>query len=323
MEQIQYLIDVYQTNAWAPRALIASSLVGIMCGVLGCFVVLRNMSLIGDALSHAVLPGVVFAFIGINLLGQVFLCEGLSIEECEAVLKSYQSIAFFLGSVAAALIAAIFITWIQKNVRTENDAAIGIVFTTMFSIGVIGISAISKGHGVHLDLKDMLFGNILGVSNEDLWITIIVAFIVVGSVILFYRQLFATTFQPIVAETMGIRINAIHYLLMLVLSFAVVASMRMVGVILVVAMLITPAATALLLSDRLKQVIVLAGTIGFVAAAVGVNLAILLDTTPGPAIVVTSTLLYILAVIFSPKKGLIVKSLNKQKVKSAIEQEQI
>jgi ABC-type Mn2+/Zn2+ transport system permease subunit len=322
MEQIQYLIDVYQTNAWAPRALIASSLVGIMCGVLGCFVVLRNMSLIGDALSHAVLPGVVFAFIGINLLGQVFLCEGLSIEECEAVLKSYQSIAFFLGSVAAALIAAIFITWIQKNVRTENDAAIGIVFTTMFSIGVIGISAISKGHGVHLDLKDMLFGNILGVSNEDLWITIIVAFIVVGSVILFYRQLFATTFQPIVAETMGIRINAIHYLLMLVLSFAVVASMRMVGVILVVAMLITPAATALLLSDRLKQVIVLAGTIGFVAAAVGVNLAILLDTTPGPAIVVTSTLLYILAVIFSPKKGLIVKSLNKQKVKSAIEQEQ-
>ncbi|MGK0387568.1 MAG: ABC-type Mn2+/Zn2+ transport system permease subunit [Maribacter sp.] len=323
MEQIQYLIDVYQTNAWAPRALIASSLVGIMCGVLGCFVVLRNMSLIGDALSHAVLPGVVFAFIGINLLGQVFLCEGLSIEECEAVLKNYQSIAFFLGSVAAALLAAILITWIQRNVRTENDAAIGIVFTTMFSIGVIGISAISKGHGVHLDLKDMLFGNILGVSNEDLWITIIVAFIVVGSVILFYRQLFATTFQPIVAETMGIRTNAIHYLLMLVLSFAVVASMRMVGVILVVAMLITPAATALLLSDRLKQVIVLAGVIGFVAAAVGVNLAIILDTTPGPAIVVTSTILYILAVIFSPKKGLIVKSLNKQKVKSAIDQEQI
>ena len=323
MEQIQYLIDVYQTNAWAPRALIASSLVGIMCGVLGCFVVLRNMSLIGDALSHAVLPGVVFAFIGVNLLGQVFLCEGLSIEECEAVLKNYQSIAFFLGSVMAALLAAILITWIQRNVRTENDAAIGIVFTTMFSIGVIGISAISKGHGVHLDLKDMLFGNILGVSNEDLWITIIVAFIVVGSVILFYRQLFATTFQPIVAETMGIRTNAIHYLLMLVLSFAVVASMRMVGVILVVAMLITPAATALLLSDRLKQVIVLAGIIGFVAAAVGVNLAILLDTTPGPAIVVTSTVLYILAVIFSPKKGLIVKSLNKQKVKSAIEQEQV
>lgn len=323
MEQIQYLIDVYQTNAWAPRAFMAASMVGIMCGVLGCFVVLRNMSLIGDALSHAVLPGVVFAFIGVSLLGQVFLCEGLSIQECEATLKSYQSIAFFLGSVIAALLAAVFITWIQRNVRTENDAAIGIVFTTMFSIGVIGISAISKGHGVHLDLKDMLFGNILGVSNEDLWITIIVAFIVVGSVILFYRQLFATTFQPVVAETMGIRTNAIHYLLMLVLSFAVVASMRMVGVILVVAMLITPAATALLLSDRLKQVIVLSGFLGFISAAIGVNLAIILDTTPGPAIVVTSTMLYILAVIFSPKKGLIVKSLNKQKVKSALEQEQV
>lgn len=322
MEQIQYLVDVYQTNAWAPRALTAASLVGTMCGVLGCFVVLRNMSLIGDALSHAVLPGVVFAFIGVSLVGQAFLCEGLSMNECEDALKSYQSIAFFLGSVIAALLAAVFITWIQRNVRTENDAAIGIVFTTMFSIGVIGISAISKGHGVHLDLKDMLFGNILGVSNEDLWITRIVAFVVIGSVILFYRQLFATTFQPVVAETMGIKTNAIHYLLMLILSFAVVASMRTVGVILVVAMLITPAATALLLSDRLKRVIILSGNIGFLAAAIGVNLAIVLDTTPGPAIVVTSTIMYILAVIFSPKKGLIVRFINKQKIKSTIEQEQ-
>lgn len=321
MEQIQYLIDIYQTNAWAPRAFFASSLVGIMCGVLGCFVVLRNMSLIGDALSHAVLPGVVFAFVIVNILGQLYWCDGLNINECRELLSSYQSIAFFLGSVLAALFSAITITWIQRNVRTENDAAIGIVFTTMFSIGVIGISAISKGHGVHLDLKDMLFGNILGVSNEDLWITTIVAIFVVGSVILFYRQLFATTFQPVVAETMGIRTNAIHYFLMLVLSFAVVASMRMVGVILVVAMLITPAATALLLSNRLKQVIMLSGFIGFIAAALGVNVAILLDTTPGPAIVVSATFFYILAVIFAPEKGLIAKFLKKQKIKKSITQE--
>lgn len=318
MDQIQYLIDIYQTNAWASRAFFASSLVGIMCGVLGCFVVLRNMSLIGDALSHAVLPGVVFAFVIVNIIGQLYICDGLDIHECKDLLQGYQSIAFFIGSVLAALFSALLITWIQRNVRTENDAAIGIVFTTMFSIGVIGISAISKGHGVHLDLKDMLFGNILGVSNEDLWITTIVTLFVIGSVILFYRQLFATTFQPVVAETMGIRTDAIHYFLMLILSFAVVASMRMVGVILVVAMLITPAATALLLSDKLKRVIMLAGTIGFVTAALGVNMAILLDTTPGPAIVVSATFFYMLAVIFSPKKGLIAKALQKQKMRKAL-----
>ena len=147
MDQLNYLIEIYQTNPWAPRALLASLMVGVMCGVLGCFIVLRNMSLIGDALSHAVLPGVVFAFMAVNLGGVYFLCDGINGENCKHILEDYYSIAFFIGSVLAALLAAIFITWIQKNVRTENDAAIGIVFTTMFSIGVIGISALSKNHG--------------------------------------------------------------------------------------------------------------------------------------------------------------------------------
>ena len=134
---------------WAFRALIASAMVGISCGVLGCFIVLRNMALIGDALAHAILPGVVVAF----------------------VLVGYSTIGFFAGSVIAGLLSAVFITWIQHNVKTKNDAAIGIVFTAMFSIGVIGISWISKNEGVHLDLKDFLFGNILGISNEDIYLT--------------------------------------------------------------------------------------------------------------------------------------------------------
>jgi ABC-type Mn2+/Zn2+ transport system permease subunit len=127
------LLDVLQ-EPWALRALLASSMVGVMCGILGSFIVLRNMSLIGDALAHAILPGVVFAFM---LVGQ-------------------NALGFFLGSVIAGLLTAFLITWIQQKVNTKNDAAIGIVFTAMFSIGIIGISSINRQPGVHLDLKDFL-----------------------------------------------------------------------------------------------------------------------------------------------------------------------
>ncbi len=273
------LFDILQQE-WAIRALIASSLVGVMCGVLGSFIVLRNMSLVGDALAHAILPGVVFAF----------------------VLVGYSALGFFTGAVIAGLLTAVGITWIQHNVGTKNDAAIGIVFTAMFSIGVMGISWISRNEGVHLDLKDFLFGNVLGVANSDLYLTAGVTVYVVLSVIVFYRYLFVSTFQPVIAETMGIPVGLIHYFLMLLLSFAVVASLQTVGVILVVAMLITPASTALLLSNRLPVVIGLSAVIGLFAAVLGLLLAIIFDTTPGPAIAVTATLFYLVAVFFPQKK---------------------
>jgi ABC-type Mn2+/Zn2+ transport system permease subunit len=270
------LIEILQTQ-WAMRALLASSMVGIMCGVLGCFIVLRNMSLIGDALSHAILPGVVFGF----------------------MIAGYSVLGFFVGSVIAGLLSAVAITWIQQNVKTKNDAAIGIVFTAMFSIGVMGISHLSRTEGVHLDLKDFLFGNVLGVSNEDLYLTGLIGIYVLISIGVFYRYLFATTFQPVIAETMGISVKTVHYFLMLLLSFVVVASLRTVGVILVVAMLITPAATALLLTNRLQRVLVYAGFIGFFSAVSGLILAIIWDTTPGPAMTVVATIIYALAMLFS------------------------
>jgi ABC-type Mn2+/Zn2+ transport system permease subunit len=132
------MLDFFQQfqELYIQRALMASSMVGLMCGVLGCFIVLRNMALIGDALAHSVLPGVVVAFI----------------------LVGHNPLAFFIGSVIAGLATSVGITWIQHNARTKNDAAIGIVFTAMFAIGVIGISKISRRPGVHLDLNDFLFG---------------------------------------------------------------------------------------------------------------------------------------------------------------------
>ncbi len=288
-------------EVWAVRALIASSLVGIMCGILGAFIVLRNMSMIGDALSHAILPGVVVAFI-------VF---------------GYSSFGFFLGAVIAGLLAAIGITWIQQNIKTKNDAAIGIVFTAMFSLGVIGISRVSKSGGVHLDLKDFLFGNILGVSDQDLVMTTIVAVAVVLSIILLYRYLFISTFQPVIARTMGISVNAIHYFLMLLLSFTVVASLQTVGVILVVAMLITPASTALLISDKLKNVLWISGLVGLVSAVLGLYAAIQLDTTPGPAMAVCATLIYLLMALVAPKNGMLSKYLVRRRTRIKILREDI
>ena len=280
------ILEILQYE-WAIRALIASSMIGVMCGILGVFIVLRNMSLIGDALSHAVLPCVVLGF----------------------VVAGYSVLGFFAGAVFAGIVTAILITWLQRNVPIKNDAAMGIVFTAMFSIGVMWISRISRQDGVHLDLKDFLFGNALGVSNEDLYLTGAITIFVILSVIVFYRYLFATTFQVVIAQTLGIPVKAVYYFLMLLLSLAIVASLKAVGVILVVSMLIAPAATALLLSDRLQKVVVLSAFIGLFSAIIGLLLAIKLETTPGPAMAVTGTMFFLLAVFFSPKKGLLFKYL--------------
>ncbi len=182
----------------------------------------------------------------------------------------------------------------------------------------MGISWISKNEGVHLDLKDFLFGNVLGVANQDLYLTAGVAVYVLVSVVVFYRYLFISTFQPIVARTMGISVKLIHYFLMLLLSFAVVASLQTVGVILVVAMLITPASTALLLSNRLKTVLVLAGGIGMLCAFSGLLLAIAIETTPGPAMAVTATFFYLVAAFFAPRRGLVFRLLQKRNLRRRI-----
>lgn len=288
-------------SGWAIRAIIASSLVGIMCGVIGCFIVLRNMSLIGDALAHAILPGIFISFI----------------------IVGYSTIGFFLGSVVAGLFTAFGITWIQHNVKTKNDAAIGIVFTTMFAIGVMGISHVSQGEGVHLDLGDFLFGSALSISPEDIYITGTVCLFVLSSVVVLYRYLFITTFQETIAQTMGISVKMIHYFLMLLLSFAVVSALRSVGVILVVAMLITPASTALLLSNKLKTVIMISALIGLMSANLGLILSIVFNTTPGPAMTIVVTSLYLIAAVFSPNKGLAIRYVRQLRQKRKIQQEDI
>lgn len=288
-------------SPWALRAIIASSLVGITCGVLGVFIVLRNMSLLGDALSHSVLPGIVISFIFFG----------------------YNPLGFFMGAMAAGLVSTALITWIQQNAKTRNDAAIGIVFTVMFSLGIMGISWLNNKENVHLDLKDFLFGNVLAVTPSDLIMAAIVSVYSITTIIVFYRYFFATTFQPVVAQVMGISVQATHYLLMFMLSFTVVSAMRTVGVILVVAMLITPAATALLYYNQLKKVLFLSGLLGMTASVFGFVLAIFIDTNPGPMMVISAGLMYGLSVFFAPEKGLVRKWLDRKKQGNKVIREDI
>jgi len=289
-------------QAWFLRALVTSAMVGLMCGILGTFLVLRNMSLIGDALSHSVLAGIFFAFV---------------------VVQAYSSIGFFIGSSLAGLVAAFSISWIQQKMTTKNDAAIGIVYTTLFSIGVIGISWLQHSEGVHIDLKDFLFGNVLGISNEDISLTFFVMMFTIISVVLFYRHLFVSTFQETIAKTMGIPTKFLHYFLLLMLSFVVVASLQAVGVILVVAMLVTPASTALLLSNKMRNVIFISAIIGLLSAIFGLLASVVFDFPPGPTIAVVSALIYLVAVLFSSEHGIIFKYIREKQESERIEMEDI
>jgi ABC-type Mn2+/Zn2+ transport system permease subunit/Mn-dependent DtxR family transcriptional regulator len=286
---------------YALRALMASSIVGITCGLLGCFVILRRMALIGDALSHAILPGVVVGF----------------------MLFGHNPLAIFVGAVVAGLLTSTIITWIQRNSITKDDASIGIVFTAMFALGIIGISWLTKKEGVHLDMKDFLFGNVLGVSDTDLWLTGLIGLYVLVCIILFFKYFFITTFDPLIALTMGISVAVIHYFLMFLLSLTIVASLQSVGVILVVAMLIIPSSTAYLLTDKLKYMLVISAAAGLISATSGFMISVLLEITPGPTMTLVAALLFGIALLFSPKRGFIVKLILKSRRKYIVDQQDL
>ncbi len=286
---------------YAQRALLASSVVGITCGILGCFVVLRRMALIGDALSHAILPGVVVGF----------------------MLFGHNSLAIFAGAVVAGLITSVIITWIQRNSITKDDASIGIVFTAMFALGIIGISWLTKKDGVHLDMKDFLFGNVLGVSDSDLWLTGIIGVYVLVCIVLFFKYFFITTFDPLIALTMGISVAVVHYFLMFLLSLTIVASLQSVGVILVVAMLIIPSSTAYLLTSKLEWMLVISAIVGLISATSGFLVAVWLEITPGPTMTLMASAIFALSLLFSPKRGYIMKEVTKFRKKYMADQQDI
>ncbi len=268
------------------KALLTSVMVGVICGVIGCFIILRGMALMGDAISHAVLPGVAISYmLGIN---------------------------FFIGAVVTGILTAVGIGFISQNSRVKNDSSIGIVFTAAFALGILLITAMKSSS----DLYHILFGNVLAVRPSDMWITLIIGIVVLGSVYLFYKELLVSSFDPIMAQSYGLPTKLIHYFLMTLLTLVTVASLQTVGIILVVAMLITPASTAYLLTDRLSVMIGLSALFGAVSAVGGLYLSFTYNLASGATIVLVATTLFILSLLFSPKQGILLRSIRAKRKKT-------
>lgn len=265
------------------KALVTSVMVGVICGVIGCFIILRGMSLMGDAISHAVLPGVAISYMfGINI---------------------------FYGAVFTGLLTAIAIGYISQNSRIKHDTSIGIMFTAAFALGIIIITLMQSS----ADLYHILFGNVLAVPTAEMWMTFIVGIIVLTTVFLFYKELLVTTFDPTIAATFGLPTKLIHYLLMVLLTMTTVASLQTVGIVLVVAMLITPAATAYLLTNKLWLMLFLSSGFGVFSSIIGLYFSFTYNLSSGSTIVLVATILFLIAFFFSPKQGLLWKTVKARK----------
>lgn len=285
MEFIQDLM----TYEFLQKAFVTSIMVGIICGVIGSFIVLRGMALMGDAISHAVLPGVAISYmLGIN---------------------------YFYGAVVTGVLTALGIGIISQNSRIKNDSSIGLVFSAMFALGIILITVAQSA----TDLTQILFGNVLSVRTSDMVITLIVGAIVLLAVFLFYKELLVSSFDETMAAAYGLKVRLIHYGIMVLLTLVTVASLQTVGVILVVSMLITPAATAYLLTNRLSTMIFLAAFFGAISSILGLYFSFVYNLPSGPIIVLATTAIFILIFLFSPKQGTFWRMLQKSKRKVAIE----
>lgn len=254
-------------------ALLTAIMVGIMSGIIGSFIILRGMSLMGDAISHAVLPGVAVAYmLGINIL---------------------------IGASLFGVLAALLIGFVASRSKIKTDTSIGVVFSAFYALGFILISMAESSTNLH----HILFGNILAVSDSDIMTTAVVLGIVILFVVTFYKELLVTSFDEIYAKTYGLNVQVIHYALMLVLTLVTVSALQTVGIILVVAMLITPAATAFLWTDKLGTMLILSAVMGVVSSMTGLYFSYTFNWASGPAIVLVAALLFALSFIFSPKQN--------------------
>ena len=256
------------------QALFISALVGSVCGLLSCYMTLKGWALMGDAVSHAVMPGVVVAY----ALGLPF---------------SLGAFVFGVGSVA-------LIGYVKQKSRIKEDTVIGVVFTGFFALGLVLVSKIKS----NIDLMHILFGNPLGIPILYIYQTLIISFLVITILLIFKKDLVLYCFDPTHARSIGINTGLLHYLLLSLLSITAVIGLQTVGIILVVAMLITPGATAYLLTDRFDRMIVLAILSSVLSSIVGVYISFWLDVGTGGSIVLVQTIIFLIAFLFAPRYGI-------------------
>ena len=263
------------------KAIIVSSLVGIVCALLSCFLVLKRWSLMGDAVSHSVLPGVVLAYVA--------------------------GIPFSIGAFIFGLGGVLGIGYIKQKVRLKDDAVIGIVYTTLFALGLVLVSKVPS----NIDLMHILFGYVLGISDADAWQVAAIAVGVIGVLLALRKSLLLYIFDPSHARALRLPVTFYHYLLLVLLALTVVASVQTVGIILVIAMLITPGAIAHLLTDRFDQMLGISAMASVIACAAGAYASYYFDISTGGAMVLVLGVLFLLTFLFAPKYGILARKLRR------------
>ncbi len=258
------------------RALAASAMVGLVCAVVGTYMVLRGLAFMGDALSHAAFPGVVAAY----LIGA----------------------PFYIGATIAAVGTSLAIGWITRRGRLRGDTTIGVLFAGMFAFGVFLFSTIPNYVG---DLFGFLFGEVLGISSADLVALTILGLVVLAVVAVLWKEFLYSTFDPLGAGASGLPVALLEYLFLGLIAMTIVISLQSVGIILVVAMLVTPAATAQLLTNRFSRLILVAAGIGIVAPLIGLYVSYWTNTASAALIVLVETATFLGALLLGPRTGLL------------------
>jgi manganese/iron transport system permease protein len=258
------------------RGLLASVMVGTLCAVVGTYVVLRGMAFFGDALAHAILPGVAVAYLlGANI---------------------------FWGALLMGLITAVGIGYVSRRGQIKEDTAIGVIFAASLALGVAMLSTVQN---YSVDLTHILFGDVLGVSTSDLWMTAGLGLVVLLAVVFLYKELLVISFDPVLAATLRLPLNTLQYLLLVLIALTIVVSLQTVGVALMVAMLVTPAATAYLLTRRLWHMMIVGAAIGVLSSVAGLYISFYVNITSGSAVVLVATVFFVLAFLFAPGQGVI------------------
>jgi ABC-type Mn2+/Zn2+ transport system permease subunit len=260
--------------AFIVRSLQAAVVVGIVCSVLGTYIVLRGMAFFGDALAHTILPGVVVAF----LLGWPLA----------------------VGALIMGIITALGIGALTSRGVIKEDTAIGVTFAGLFALGVAMLSATGN---YSVDLAHFLFGNLLGVGTADLWVTYGLGGFVLLVIFLFYKEFLVISFDPVLATTLRLPTTFLRYLLLILIAVTIVVSLQVVGIALMLAMLVTPAAAASLLTHRLPSMMVISAVIGGASGVIGIYASFYLNVASGPAVVLVATIIFLLVFLLAPNRG--------------------
>ena len=280
------LFDIFLqpfSYAFMVRGLVASVIVGVVCAVVGVYVVLRGMAFFGDALAHAVLPGVALGY----------LLSGGSRE------------TLFWWALGAAVLVALAVGRVSKNSEIREDTAIGILFASMFALGIALISTVRS---YTVDLSHFLFGDVLGVSSHDLLLTAAFGAVILLVIFFFYKEFMVLSFDPVLSATLRLPSGFLNNLLFIIMALTVSVAMQTVGVALMVAMLVTPAATASLLTHRLWQGMIVSAAIGAFSAVTGLYLSYYFNIVSGSAIVLTATIIFLAVFLLHPhREGLLKK----------------